>query len=309
MFDSSGNVSDIRDYRDLDPKGLLLGFDQQQSVVVQKWIDSYDHIFRIASGIAVDRDGYKRSSPIVDITVNIDYPDGVFTCGFFENADEVKVVEGEPDPNDPSDPYFPIYKFTHNADGSKVVEDLRTFVGETPSYSNIIPLSINENVTDYWSYIYSEYTFEMDRGGLTELPAGGTKIRLRLTMDMTYMDLTSCSIAVGGVPVSMGCTLYGVNFSFNSFAAKEADSFGTLHIKKRLVQDLVDFETVINAEETAQLRRNMRKIYDDIVLFIVDEQDDSKYENMMTLGVIENASAVVSNPINTTLTWSIMESV
>ena len=73
--------------------------------------------------------------------------------------------------------------------------------------------------------------------------------------------------------------------------------------------DLVDFETVISSNYLPRMRRELKKIYDEIVLFIVDERDNSNYENLMTLGVIQDASVLLENSVESVMTFSILEAV
>lgn len=167
--------------------------------------------------------------------------------------------------------------------------------------------SINENVTDYYSYIYEDYGYEVDKAIKIELPLWGSKVRVTFYKS-TEATRSACGFLVGGTPVNMGKTLYGVDFSYNSYAVKAFDDFGTLSIVKRAVQDVVDFETTIESRELPTMRREIKSIYNDIVCFIVDENTDT-YENLLTLGVIESASVVLSNPVNTIMTFSVIETV
>ena len=166
--------------------------------------------------------------------------------------------------------------------------------------------TLNENVSDWWDYIYSDYGYEVNRGIKIELGRIGTSVRVTFNSSVD-VPITACGYLVGGEKVDMGCTLYGVSFTYNSFATKEFDTFGTLNLIKRGVQDLVDFNTVIDNSQLQSSRRKIKSIYNDIIVFIVDEQEDSNHENLLTLGVIQDASTVLSNPTKTTISWSVVE--
>lgn len=168
--------------------------------------------------------------------------------------------------------------------------------------------TVNENVTDYWSYIYEDYGYELDRAFKIDLPIVGHKVKVTFHKSTESTD-TACGFLVGGLAVNMGTTLYGVNFKFTSYAVKKFDDFGSLTITKRAVQDLVDFETSIKSSELVSLKREIKKIYNDIVMFIVDDSDESRYENLITLGTIQEASVVLENPVVTLMTFSIVEAV
>ena len=125
----------------------------------------------------------------------------------------------------------------------------------------------------------------------------------------TLNNRSACGYMIGGKPIKMGKALMGVKFSYNSFATKEIGTLGSLEIKKGAVQDIVDFETVISSNYLPRMRRELKKIYNEIVLFIVDEREDSQYENLMTLGVIQDASVLLENGVESVMTFSILEAI
>jgi len=192
-----------------------------------------------------------------------------------------------------------------DADNITATTDLRTMLTVA---SQSVHYSVNEDVIDYYSYMYSEYSAEVDRGIKLDIQPIGEYIRVTF-VKQPDTNRASCGYLIGGQPVDMGETLSTVNFNFNSFALKETDSFGTLNIIKRNVQDLVDFETKIPQTQTVSIKREVKKIYNDIILFIVDPSDNSIHENLLTLGVIENAQVVLTSNSKSILTWSIYEAI
>lgn len=163
-------------------------------------------------------------------------------------------------------------------------------------------------VDSWWTYIYAPFQDTMDKTIKIDLPIIGQFVKVTLHKNIDS-NRTSCGYLVGGVAVDMGYTLKNISFSYNSFALKETDAFGALNVKKRAVQDLVDFETVIKSREIPNFRRKVKTIYNDIVMFILDESENSRYENLLTLGIIQDASLVLENDVESIMTFSIMESV
>ncbi|MEA3344322.1 MAG: hypothetical protein U9Q16_01400, partial [Patescibacteria group bacterium] len=179
---------------------------------------------------------------------------------------------------------------TTDATTVTTVVDLRTVIVKTlntKSYS----FSTHEDVTDYYSYMYSLYTPAVDRSILFDVFQIGTKIRVTLTQELTTGQ-AKCGFLVGGESVNMGESLYGVNFSFQSYSVKDTDDFGIVDITKRGIQDLVDFETDIPSSILSNTKRKIKTMHDEIVVFIVDDTatDESKYENLLTLGTVENVT-------------------
>ena len=123
------------------------------------------------------------------------------------------------------------------------------------------------------------------------------------------MGRTGCGFLVGVVALDMGKTEYGVNFSFNSFAQKEFDDTGNFTVKKSSIQDLVDFNTtmLLTEKSVPKTKREIKSFYDDVVVFIVDENEDSHHENMLTLGTVQDASVVLNNEVLFNIAWSVLE--
>jgi len=177
-----------------------------------------------------------------------------------------------------------------------------------PANTQHILYGVSDEVYDYYDYIYSPYTSLVDRALKVNIaPVGGT---IRVTLKVNVTDsVANIGYLVAGEALSMGETLFGAKFSFNSYALKETDAFGTLSITKRNVQELVDFETNIESINLSRLKREIKGIYNDIVVFILDESEASNYENLLTLGTIENSEVLLQNPVNSTISWSILESI
>ena len=180
--------------------------------------------------------------------------------------------------------------------------------GTTVLWSQNTDSPLNQNVIDYYTYIYEPYNYESDRATKFDLGIVGEYIRITFHKSAENTR-TACGFLILGDAVDMGTTLFGVNFSYNSFANKTTDDFGAYNITKKAVQDLVDFQTVSASGNVPTLRREIKSIYNDIVMFIVDERDNDKYENLLTLGIIQTSSVLLQNDVETVISFSISESV
>jgi hypothetical protein len=178
--------------------------------------------------------------------------------------------------------------------------------GTTVLWTYDVPSPLNENVVDWWTYIYSTYGYESNKAVKIDLPLKGSFVKVTFHKS-TESSFTSCGFLVLGEAVHMGDTLANVNFSYNSFATKEFDDFGTLRLTKRAVQDLVDFETLIPAREIQTFKRELKRVYNDVVLFVIDESENSRYENLLILGIIQDASTVLTDFSKSIMTFSILE--
>ena len=166
--------------------------------------------------------------------------------------------------------------------------------------------NVNANVYDYYDYIYEPYVLGQDFTTKVNIPIQGRYVRLTFHK-LTLTNRAACGYLIVGNPMDMGMSLMQPKFSYNSLTTKEISSFGNLDIKKSFIQDIVDFETVIASTYLSRMRRELKKIYDEIVLFIIDERDVSEYENLMTLGVIQDASVVLENNVESVISFSVVE--
>ena len=195
-----------------------------------------------------------------------------------------------------------------NYEADRVLIEIIGFDGTTTIWSYETPSTINGKVYDYWDYIYEPYFLDQDFTTKVSLPITGLYIRMTFKK-LVLTGNSSCGYLILGNPVDMGKSLMGVKFGYNSYATKEVTPFGNLEIKKGAVQDLVDFETIISSKYLPRMRGELKKIYDEIVLFIVDERDNSNYDNLMTLGVIQDASVLLENSVESVMTFSVLEAV
>lgn len=178
--------------------------------------------------------------------------------------------------------------------------------GVTILWTYDTPSNINANVYDYYDYIYEPYNLDQDFTTKVKLPLQGRYVRMTFHR-LPLTDNSACGYLIVGNPVYIGMSLMGVKFGYNSLTTKEISSFGNLDIKKSFIQDIVDFETVIASTYLPRMRRELKKIYDEIVLFVIDERDVSEYENLMTLGVIQDASVVLENNVESVISFSLVE--
>lgn len=189
---------------------------------------------------------------------------------------------------------------------SITIEHLDALGNVLPTYTQTFNYSVNEDVYDYYSYMYAPYSISVLRNLKVTIPFIGTTIRVTFG---AYLGSASCGYLIGGEAYTIGDTQYGVNFSFNSYAVKEFDSFGVLSVKKRSVQDIIDFETSIYSVDLIRLKSRIKEIYNDYVVFILDESDGGYYDNLITLGMVQDVSTVLSNDTLSTISWSVIEAV
>ena len=174
------------------------------------------------------------------------------------------------------------------------------------STQTIDTTAYNEDVDDYWSYIYSKYDSEITRAFLVTISPIGEYLKISFTKN-SIENKTQCGFLVGGQPVDFGDTLYDVNFSYNTIGDNSFDEWGRVKSDVIIPQDMTDFETLIDAGVFAKTRTKIKNTYGKIGVFIIDESKDSKYDNLLSLARIMSTTQVLSNSSKVVLSWSIAE--
>ena len=91
--------------------------------------------------------------------------------------------------------------------------------------------SINEDVFDYYDYIYAPYSDSTDKAKYFNIIKAGTQIRVSF-LKGSYSGV-SVGFLVGGTAINMGKTVEGVKLGWQSFSLRTTDDFGIMSITKR----------------------------------------------------------------------------
>jgi len=175
------------------------------------------------------------------------------------------------------------------------------------AYTQTYTYSVNDNVFDYYDYMYEPYSETVDRYIKIDTVPFGAKVRVTLTRNTT-LNYAECGFLVYGEPLKMGDTLDDPQWTPSSYSTKDFDLSGRLDVVKRAVQDTVTFQSMYDSFEFPQLKRKIKANLDEIGVFILDESEDSDYENMITLGIMEEPSVPVrTNATKSIINWRILE--
>lgn len=114
---------------------------------------------------------------------------------------------------------------------------------------------------------------------------------------------------VGGSYFDIGATRFGIAGGFIDHSVRKTDDYGITKITKRNVQETMKGEIVIDALRTQSVKRFIKdNCMGETVVFIADESDDSKYENLTMLGYITDFEVVIDNGVKSFGTIEIEES-
>lgn len=166
-----------------------------------------------------------------------------------------------------------------------------------------------DNVYDWYTWTFAQKIHETDRSFSIRIPPYiADKCRVTFNAYDAGGD-TSCGFLLCGTAEEMGTTLSGVNIGFNSYSVRNVDDFGGISITKRASQDIVDFETILDRAIMVRKKRSIKADYNEIMMFVVDDTDNSVFENLVTLGLIQEAKPIADEFDKTVITWSIIEAI
>ena len=171
----------------------------------------------------------------------------------------------------------------------------------TESFSN----PRREGLPSYLNWIHSKFIDYSSRSKVFYLPLFGNKIRVTFSKG-SYSNV-QVGFMVGGRSTQMGKTIEGVKLGRTSYTIKNTDEFGITTITSRAKRKYHDFETSVNSDIAMNTLRIIENYEDIVMAFVIDNNANSKYENIVTLGVYESVEPLATNNDKTVLSWTVIE--
>lgn len=171
----------------------------------------------------------------------------------------------------------------------------------TESFSN----PRREGLPSYLAWIHAKFIDYSSRSKVFYLPLFGSKIRVTFSKG-SYFNV-QVGFMVGGRSTQMGKTIEGVKLGRTSYTIKNTDDFGITTITSRAKRKYHDFETSVNSDIAMNALRIIENYEDVVMAFIIDNNPNSIYENIVTLGVYESVEPLATNNDKTVLSWTVIE--
>lgn len=162
-----------------------------------------------------------------------------------------------------------------------------------------------EGLPSYLNWIHAKFIDYSSRSKVFYLPLFGSKVRVTFTKG-SYSNV-QVGFMVGGRSTQMGRTLEGVKLGRTSYTIKNTDDFGITTITSRAKRKYHDFETSVNSDIAMQTLRIIENYEDAVMAFVIDNNPNSVYENIVTLGVYESVEPLATNNDKTILSWTVVE--
>lgn len=162
-----------------------------------------------------------------------------------------------------------------------------------------------EGLPSYLNWIHAKFIDYSSRSKVFYLPLFGSKIRVTFSKG-SYSNV-QVGFMVGSRSTQMGRTLEGVKLGRTSYTIKNTDDFGITTITSRAKRKYHDFETSVSSDIAMQTLRIIENYEDTVMAFIIDNNPNSVYENIVTLGVYESVEPLATNNDKTVLSWTVVE--
>lgn len=164
-----------------------------------------------------------------------------------------------------------------------------------------------EGVPSYLAWIHAKFIDYSNRSKVFYLPLFGSKVRVTCSKG-SYSNV-QVGFIVGGRSTDMGRTLEGVKLGRTSYTIKNTDEFGITTITSRAKRKYHDFETSVSSYVAMQTLRIIENYEDVVMAFVIDNNPNSVYENIVTLGVYESVEPLATNNDKTILSWTVIETI
>lgn len=164
-----------------------------------------------------------------------------------------------------------------------------------------------EGLPSYLNWIHAKFIDYSSRSKVFYLPLFGSKIRVTYSKG-SYSNV-QVGFMVGGRSTQMGRTLEGVKLGRTSYTIKDTDEFGITTITSRAKRKYHDFETSVSSDIVMQTLRIIENYEDIVMAFVIDNNSNSVYENIVTLGVYESVEPLATNNDKTILSWTVIETI
>jgi hypothetical protein len=154
-------------------------------------------------------------------------------------------------------------------------------------------LEIGDELTsDMYSYYYSPLGSADSRYDLFfKLPSAGVKIRV--TIEESIFGGASCSYMIAGNSIYAGEQRADVNFSYTDNSIQSRDSFGIVSLTQRYATQNLSPSTYIKTDLLIGMKKKMRSLFGIPVATVVDDREESTYQNIIQLSVMTDFTPVL----------------
>lgn len=145
-------------------------------------------------------------------------------------------------------------------------------------------------IVDFYSYCFNTIEHRPSLY-LDSLPLFNNAL-VRLTIENAG-GTAACGRLVCGRTHYVGETGYGANLTQESYSKKERDIFGNTTLVHSNSLNLDSYEVYVPTQSIPNTRRKFKELDAVAILFIMDEQENSKLENLLNFGYYQSFSILI----------------
>lgn len=149
-----------------------------------------------------------------------------------------------------------------------------SFKVTTPSdvvvYDRTIELVTRDDVINFWTYMYNEFTFRPD------IVVNELVIPAASTLEITVSGGAAPKVSeiMIGREINLGWTLVDTSLGIVDYSRKERDEWGGVYILPRPVTSTVTFQAVVDTINTNQVHQVARRIANKLCVFYATDGED-----------------------------------
>lgn len=157
-------------------------------------------------------------------------------------------------------------------------------------YTDSKTLANTEDIIDAYSHYFSDFEYFGSYYN-NQIPLVGNA---RIRIEITSLDgISEIGRLVCGKSYNVGVTLFGTTETLESYSNIETDEFGTTTLVPRNAVYNSSHSIRIPSSKIPTLKRKRKELDAIPVLFIGDEELNSKFENLLSYGLWENADITI----------------
>jgi len=180
------------------------------------------------------------------------------------------------------------------------ITDLNT---NTAVYDETFDLNDSDKIVDALSYYFSPFSFK--KTVYETIPLYGNA-RAKIWINKPLSE-AKCGRLVLGQSYDLGISLFNINSTLESYSTTTFDQFGTPTLRPRDAVYNSTYTILLPSERTENIKRTRKRLDAVPILFIGDENDSSKYENLLSYGLWQTATMRLKNPVKTEMSLSTKE--
>jgi len=160
---------------------------------------------------------------------------------------------------------------------------------------------------NWYGYYFDAFRVGSESSFLFRPPIHAGTTTFRVTITANEDGQASVGYMMAGNSEWVGCSEFGATLGLDDNSIVEIDDWGIKTVTKRIASSYMSIDVVFSANKIKQMERTVTKFFGDIVLFVGDDQDNSDYEHLSTLGYVESYNVILANTEQIRASYSIKE--